>query len=444
MLADPQSREADMTTQEEIRDSSEFDLIILSDLHLSEGRDPTTKKFSLNEDFFFDDSFGRFLTYLRKESGRKWKLIFAGDMVDFLQVKALPKDRDFPTRETERIFGLGTSPDKTIWKLKRIMDGHWRFFEALGKFISAGNRCAIISGNHDIEWSVPKVRNAFLKQMGKYVGSEEGNTPINSIEFCPWFYYEPGLVWVEHGHQYDELNSFDYFLYPYLPGSEELMLPAGSFFVRYLFNTIERLHPFADNIKPISAYLKNNWQQLLLSKDVKKHATAFWRILKKVRKFSSEELQQLSSENNNMIKQEAYRFGIVYNKLEAIRDLWLPSSLYNKSTKDNFLMFFCYESSDGLPKMASRICQELGVRYVVFGHTHNADLRATKPDWSAEYVNSGTWTKIFSNDMRDRLLHEEQESVFVRLLKSENNKMELLKWREDIDDAAWVNLFERR
>jgi hypothetical protein len=31
--------------------SDEFDLAIISDLHLSEGRDPVTKKFDLNEDF---------------------------------------------------------------------------------------------------------------------------------------------------------------------------------------------------------------------------------------------------------------------------------------------------------------------------------------------------------------------------------------------------------
>jgi hypothetical protein len=40
--------------------SDEFDLVIISDLHLSEGRNPATKRFNLNEDFFFDEDFRRF------------------------------------------------------------------------------------------------------------------------------------------------------------------------------------------------------------------------------------------------------------------------------------------------------------------------------------------------------------------------------------------------
>jgi hypothetical protein len=34
-------------------------------------------------------------------------------------------------------------------------------------------------------------------------------------------------------------------------------LPAGSFFVRYFFNRVEAIHPFADNMKPLSRYF--NW-----------------------------------------------------------------------------------------------------------------------------------------------------------------------------------------
>ena len=93
--------------------SDEFDLVIIGDLHLSQGRDPVTKKFNLNEDFFFDEEFGRFLFFLEDESkrrGRRWRLIIAGDMMDFLQVTAVPKpgEVDFEISEREKGFGLGT------------------------------------------------------------------------------------------------------------------------------------------------------------------------------------------------------------------------------------------------------------------------------------------------------------------------------------------------
>ena len=51
--------------------SDEFSIVIISDLHLSEGRNPVTKKFNLNEDFFFDEEFDRFLIYLKDESQRR-------------------------------------------------------------------------------------------------------------------------------------------------------------------------------------------------------------------------------------------------------------------------------------------------------------------------------------------------------------------------------------
>ena len=88
-------------------EENEFNLIIISDLHLSEGRSALTKRYSRNEDFFFDESFCRFLDYLNKESKRhqkKWKLIITGDMIDFLQVTSLPKpgEVDFDISDREK------------------------------------------------------------------------------------------------------------------------------------------------------------------------------------------------------------------------------------------------------------------------------------------------------------------------------------------------------
>lgn len=425
--------------------SEEFNIAIVSDLHLSEGRDPRTKKFNRNEDFFFDDKFDRFLSYLENEAkrrGRKWKLIIAGDMVDFLQVTRRPENSEFELRESEKEYGLGTSPEKTIWKMKVMMDGHWIFFEALGRFISKGNMCTIITGNHDIEWSVSEVQAAFREEIKKYLPKGTQKRIVSSrLEFCPWFYYEPGLIWVEHGHQYDGMNSFDYFLYPYLPNSRELMLPGGSFFVRYLFNKVEQKDPSADNIKPMSAYLKKYVLKLIISTGVIDHAIYFWNILKKTRRFQPGELLPLAQKNEEGIKREAMRFGIDLEKLQEIKGKWEPCFLYNKDLLSNIEKFFTYKTGDIYRMMAFLIAFTLGVRYVVFGHTHEADLWALLRDGKAEYANAATWTKIFSNNPGDRLLHEEQESVFVQILKDEDNRVELLKWKEELGRGERVNLF---
>lgn len=63
----------------------DFHLLIVSDLHLSEGRDPVTHKLSPKEDFFFDGEFWRFLRCYRKPRDAKpWHLLINGDFMDFL------------------------------------------------------------------------------------------------------------------------------------------------------------------------------------------------------------------------------------------------------------------------------------------------------------------------------------------------------------------------
>jgi UDP-2,3-diacylglucosamine pyrophosphatase LpxH len=424
-------------------------IVIISDLHLSQGRDPHTKKFNRNEDFFFDEQFDRFLSHLECQTehrSRSWRLIINGDMADFLQVTRRPRDSDFGLRKSEKVYGLGTSPEKTVWKMKVMMDGHWLFFRALGRFISDGNKCTILTGNHDIEWAVPEVRNAFREEMKKYLPGgidDAGGIVSNRIEFYPWFYYEPGLIWVEHGNQYDGLNSFDYLLFPYLPQSDELMLPGGSFFVRYFFNKVEQKDPFADNMKPTSAYLRKYGFKLLWSPKVEEHVSHFLEILKKIRKFEGEELEYLRKKNEEAIKAEAERFGISIKKLQAIKSRWVPCFLYNKSMWENIRSFMSYKPGEKHRRMASLIREQLKVRYVVFGHTHKADLVSLSSNRGAEYANSGTWTMIFRSDPAEKLLHEEQESVFVQILRDEDNKLELMKWRDELGRGERVNLFEK-
>ncbi len=429
--------------------SNEFNLVIISDLHLSEGRNPVTKKFNLNEDFFFDEEFDRFLVYLEAESqrrGKKWRLIIAGDMVDFLQITRPPKSAQFQLRGSETVYGLSTHPDKTIWKMKVVMEGHWVFFKGLGRFICAGNKFTIMSGNHDIEWTVPQVQMAFREKMKEYLPEEVGKKEevvSNQIEFCPWFYYEPGLIWVEHGNQYDGINSFDYLLFPYLPNSEELMLPGGSFFVRYLFNKVEQIDPFAENIKPLSSYLKKYFLKLLFSGSVLKHLGYFLKIWDKIKKFGTAETANLSRKSEEEIEREAKRFGIDIENLKAIKRHWVPSFIYSEGKLGNIIKFFTYKTEGIYEKKASMIQEQLGVRYVVFGHTHEVDLDLLNPAGKEEYSNSGTWTKIFTSNPTERLLHEEHESIFIQILKDDANKLELLEWRDDIGLGERVKLFDK-
>jgi len=283
--------------------------LILSDLHLSEGVDPVSGKLSRNEDFFHDDAFasllGHHLGLGRRQDAddhyeRPWKLLINGDIFDFLQVTSLPAEGDDLEAVTgkrtyadlsrnERLYGLGTTAPETVWKLNRIAAGHALFFSALGWFLAAHreNELILIKGNHDVELFWPAVQNRLRELVAESYAAwrleaEGGQHPDHAlwydvsfpatldpddlrtrVRFPPWFYHEPDLLYVEHGNQYDPANAFVDFLKPILPDDagrppeqRRVALPSGSLFVRYLFNQVENVHPFADNMKPMTSYLR--------------------------------------------------------------------------------------------------------------------------------------------------------------------------------------------
>ncbi|MGH9339611.1 MAG: hypothetical protein ACRD1R_08495 [Acidobacteriota bacterium] len=236
-----------------------MDLLIISDLHLSQGRDPVSGRVFRHEDFFFDDDFVDFL-YHHQHAPRwrnhRWRLIINGDFLDFLQVTAVPPERHGPASR----YGLKAGEEETAWKLKIIMQGHYDFFQALAEF-TAEHSLTIVLGNHDIELWYPQVREMFVSQLQARLPEKSLQIGSN-IDILPWFYFD-GQVYAEHGHQYDKLNSFKHPLDPRLPKIEAIRadeqdhidLPWGSFFVRYLFNRVELDIPDADNIKPATRFL---------------------------------------------------------------------------------------------------------------------------------------------------------------------------------------------
>ena len=84
--------------------------------------------------------------------------------------------------------------------------------QALADFLAAGNSLVIVRGNHDVEWHWRAVQRDFRRRLARLAPLTRGQ-----IRFAPWFYYEEGLVYVEHGHQYDAACSYEHLLYPVSP-----------------------------------------------------------------------------------------------------------------------------------------------------------------------------------------------------------------------------------
>ena len=265
------------------------DIVFVSDLHLANGYSRTTGRFDRREDFFYDGEFHRFTQYLAaqgRERQRPQRLILLGDVFEFLQVDNRPyqksgipdeahpahQDREVQEhlKQNKAFNGLSTNQTATVWRIERIARGHAEWFRALGEFLQADprHRLDVVIGNHDIEMTWPAAQQRFKELIAESVGADV----TNAIHFYPWFIYEPGLFYAEHGQQYDNLNSFTTLMEPTLPPKRAadgtinwddnspleqrlIELPLGSFFVRYVFNFIESSDSFADNVRPLTRYV---------------------------------------------------------------------------------------------------------------------------------------------------------------------------------------------
>ncbi len=183
-------------------------LIAISDLHLGADLRRGAKPKGPPP---LDAPLAAFLRRFRRphSDGHRWRLVIAGDMVDFIGMTALPRDGEqvtFTVSDDERSVGLNESPEKSAWKLARILERHRLVTRALASFLDAGNEIVIIRGNHDPDWRHEEVRRVFVTAMDREVrrGQRRRKSLTASIRFRDWFYFEPGRCFIEHGHLHDE------------------------------------------------------------------------------------------------------------------------------------------------------------------------------------------------------------------------------------------------
>lgn len=315
---------------------------IVSDFHLAEGRNPRTRRISRLENFFGDHAFERLLEHLRARAdrdGTRWTLVFNGDLIDFLRITSIPDPASMPQgfpriTSTKTKYGLGTSPAESKWQMERAVEGHPVFFRALASFLLAGQEVVIIPGNHDVNWFWPEVRYRFFELMEELLrdvcpagpGSEAAlSAALDRIEMRSWSLFVPGLLYVEHGNQYDAANAFRNYLHPLLmdPDSPvdryELDLPFGSFFVRYFFNKVEMQSPAAPNYRHAASYLYTLWRRHFYASwnVVRSYFPYFFRTIRKVRSRRDPRDRDIRENHLRMVR----RLGDEYGTPEAIEKI---------------------------------------------------------------------------------------------------------------------------
>lgn len=425
--------------------------VILSDIHLTTAEPPNVKaplwrRFK-QKDFFIDDAFGVFLKKIQAEADEKpIELILAGDIFDFDGVTQLPERQRFTINWLEARRGLNSEERKSRFKIRKIIEDHPVFLEALGRFIRAGNRVVFIIGNHDLELHWPSTQKAILRSMQLSPDEEE------RVRFNNWFYISNGDTLVEHGNQHDYHSNCQNPINPRIKGlrKERIRLPFGCHANRCMLNGMGYFNPNSDRsyIMTATQYFKFLFKHML-RKEPLLLWTWFWgacvtlfmtlkeSVMPEVKdplavEDQVEEIARKANATPRMVRElkEVHAPPVIMQPIGVMRELWLDRAfivmgslgvgswavgLLNVVWKVSYwwitvaftlllLPFFLFyfrsikskvivdvKYYERAVKFGSKICR---VKRVVFGHTH--DFVHTNFD-GIEYLNSGTWSPAFDD-----------------------------------------------
>jgi UDP-2,3-diacylglucosamine pyrophosphatase LpxH len=230
-------------------------LLIISDLHIGCG--------ALDD---FDGELEGLLAAFLAEKGAQGpvELVINGDFLDFVQ--APPFQGSELEAQTIEGYSLCFTESQSAAKLAAILDSHQATLEGLRSFLDGcqDNRIVILAGNHDADFYWGSVREQFIAALAK------GPSHRERVRFHLERVYRPECcptIWIEHGQQYDPVNSFflegtEFWSQSRPPiwkpaaGSPRLIECTGTrFLIRYL-NGIDERYPFVDNVKPFSRFIK--------------------------------------------------------------------------------------------------------------------------------------------------------------------------------------------
>lgn len=221
--------------------------LIVSDLHLTEAEPPHPvhplwKRYK-HRDLFVDDSFARLLTWWSAQIGGPAgaEVVLNGDIFDFDAVTSLPDDERFPASWFERARGLEAEEQKSVYKIKQILNDHPTFLAALRGWVVAGGRLVTVIGNHDLELHWDSVQSAIVDALDL---SPDGRS---RVRFCEWFYRSNEDTLIEHGNQFDSYCLCTDPVHPLVHGDRlRVRLPFGNLAARFIVNGMGLINPHAE------------------------------------------------------------------------------------------------------------------------------------------------------------------------------------------------------
>jgi UDP-2,3-diacylglucosamine pyrophosphatase LpxH len=333
-----------------------------------------------------------------------------------------------------------------------IQKGHEIFFDALAEWLKKGNKFIILKGNHDVEWYWPAVRNYFRLILAERIaGAEVNNTPKVLKEILPniTFIDDSILIdkdlYIEHGHRYDKYTMI---LEKPLINANELNIPFGSFFNRYLLNRVELFLPYLDNVRPsgniLPVLMRENFPLAL--KVLLQHVPFTVRMLftfdgryifymfKRVFLFILVLVLPviiLLVINSYYLKNLSFIYP-AWSLLKDIYDVITPSflrepiinilkgfgSLFLSYILARFASWMQLTEPDSLEYFARERCKNTDYKYLTMGHTHNPGQYRFRG--GKRFYNTGTWIPVIENSNAE--IREDKTYSFLHMERDAEGK----------------------
>jgi UDP-2,3-diacylglucosamine pyrophosphatase LpxH len=394
--------------------------------------------------------------------GRRWHLLINGDMFDFVKVSLRPEPEESPEPLSRRkvdeksLRSVPNTSENVVWKLERIIEIHRPLFKELAAFLLDGHRITIIEGNHDAEFYFPEVREALRQNLVRLAEQqhrrERRSDDFDAVQvagrlaFREWFEANPGRYHIEHGHQYDEYSSFEYQLAPWdAEGAPTLATPlshrAAPYFQQYSAEFT------AVGLDKTNLRFWVRWAMSLGARGFWNLFKSYWAmvfaLMGKAGPKRQNERSVLRDHHMKRLRAMTEESPYGYATLEQLDTFkatpaeYSRLKMYHGGYFDRFLVAFLMlvamipaffmpwywvllwgvgvlfagsfvlwvasrvgrmDTVGALKEAAAHIAELTGARYVIFGHSHQAELTNLRDSHgigqygeSSFYINTGSW-----------------------------------------------------
>ncbi len=460
--------------------------VLISDVHLNEiirPREPGWWEYK-TEQSKQDGALAGFLRAIEARRPRhlaRSVIVFNGDTFDFDTCFAAPEGAEIPAE------GLPPTVEGSVFKMQRIAADHTEFIAALAAFLAAGNRAVFVMGNHDRELHFPEVQAVLRGALAKAAPVGAGEAVAAAVSFEPWFVRVPGVLYAEHGNQYDATCSYGDVLDPTVPegrgGREEIETPFGSLLGRHTLSRLGTFNPYNDEsfILSLGGYVRH-WLRFYFPKRafIRAYLHAVWRGLRELRARRARQLALRGEDAKPGIDRERYRKYAAEKGLEPealekqlrlfsrpivdrtrllLHEVWIDRFLFIVAavlvivagiglveTWIQGVMLLLLVPALGLVMramgrgslalqerarwglVAETIAERMKVPVVVFGHSHRPERRPLTG--GGRYYNLGTWAPVLEAD-RGTTLDRARRYLIVRTDADGRVHTAFTRWDED-------------